>query len=172
MICKVGFSRCHSRFPTAELDPSTNTQFISKIDVLLTQGLTPTVLSLLPLPTYATKNRNLPIPIYLQSDPPPQTASKPPDLPGRGRGTVWHITRTLSHACPTCAPSNALRIHPGLNTFFQTRVSSERRIQERISGSYFCLFASFISPIVYLFGTHKERKPFAVLLNSSAGGRE
>ncbi|KAN0141699.1 hypothetical protein V8E53_000161 [Lactarius tabidus] len=139
-----------TRFPTAELEPSANTQFISKIVVLLVPCLTPTVLSLLPLPTYATKNRNLPIPIHLQSNPLPQTASKPPDLPGRGRGTVWRITRTLSHACPTCAPSDALRIHPGLNTFFQTRVSSERHIQERIS----------------------ERTAFAVLLNSSAGGRE
>jgi hypothetical protein len=48
---------------------------------LLIPGLTPTVLSLPPLPTPATKNRNLPIPIHLPSDRPPPTTSKPADLP-------------------------------------------------------------------------------------------
>ncbi|KAN0141728.1 hypothetical protein V8E53_000190 [Lactarius tabidus] len=100
----------HSPFPTAELDPSANTQFISKVVVLLVPGLTPTVLSFPPLPTSATKNPNLPIPVHLSSDPPPQTASKPPDLPvsststrKRRRHYMAHHTRMLpylSHSRP------------------------------------------------------------------------
>jgi hypothetical protein len=68
------------RYHTLLLTGAQNMQFI-KIVVLLVQGLTPTVLSLPPLPTSATKNRNLPIPVHLSSDPPPQTASELPDLP-------------------------------------------------------------------------------------------
>jgi RNA exonuclease 1 len=125
-----------------------NTQSIQKLVVLLVPGLTSTVLSLPPLPTSATKNPNLPIPIPLPSDTPPPTASEPPDLPSSVDphseeaaalyGGVPFITRTFSHACPTRAPGDATRMHSVLNTFFQTPVSGEekkRRIQERVSGS-------------------------------------
>ncbi|KAH9025150.1 ribonuclease H-like protein [Lactarius hengduanensis] len=123
-----------------------NTQSIQKLIVLLIPGLTSTVLSLPPLPTSATENPNLPIPIPLLSDPPPPTPSKPPDLPSSVDshseeaaalyGGVPFIARTFSHACPTRAPGDTTRMHSVLNTFFQTPVSGEekkRRLQERIS---------------------------------------
>jgi hypothetical protein len=70
-------------------------------------------------------------------------------------------------------PDDATCMNSVLNTFFQTRVSGKeekRRIQERISGSCFLLFASFICPIVYLShsGTHEERKPYSGPFNSRA----
>ncbi|KAH9055829.1 hypothetical protein EDB83DRAFT_2293073 [Lactarius deliciosus] len=123
-----------------------NTQSIQKLVVLLIPGLTSTVLSLPPLPTSATENPNLPIPIPLLSDAPPPTPSKPPDLPSSVDshseeaaaiyGGVPFIARTFSHACPTRAPGDTTRMHSVLNTFFQTPVSGEekkRRLQERIS---------------------------------------
>ncbi|KAI0293180.1 hypothetical protein B0F90DRAFT_1670908 [Multifurca ochricompacta] len=119
---------------------------IQKLVVLLVPGLTSTVLSLPPLPTSATENPNLPIPIPLPSDSPPSTQPAPSDLPSsidpRSEeaaalyGGVPFIARTFSHACPTFAPGDTIRMHSVLNTFFQAPVSGEekkRRLQERIA---------------------------------------
>ncbi|KAI9435894.1 hypothetical protein BJY52DRAFT_1207341 [Lactarius psammicola] len=121
-----------------------NTQSIQKLVVLLVPGLTSTVLSLPPLPTSATENPNLPIPIPRTLDPPPPTPSEPPDFSSVDPhseeatalyGSVPFIARTFSHACPTRVPDDTTRIYSVLNTFYQTPVSGEvkkGRIQERI----------------------------------------
>jgi hypothetical protein len=157
---RLGCSRLcsphRSRFPTTELDQGaehakhTKACRPSRPGVDCYRPFTTT------LPTSATKNPNLPIPIPLPSDPPPSTASEPPDLPASVEpnseeaaalyGGVPFITRTFSHACPTRASGDATRMHSVLNTFFQTPVSGEekmRRIQERISCSCLFPFSSF-----------------------------
>ncbi|KAN0141714.1 hypothetical protein V8E53_000204 [Lactarius tabidus] len=47
---------------------------------------------------------------------------------GRGRGTVWHNTRTFSHACPHSRPRRC-----------NTRMSAVRSKKETHRGAYFCV---------------------------------
>ncbi|KAN0141669.1 hypothetical protein V8E53_000131 [Lactarius tabidus] len=95
-------------------------------------------------PTETTKTTNLPIPTSLPSDPPPPTASKPPDLSFFVDPQVEEVAaqyasppffgRTFSHARPTRTPSNATH---EIRTQRLSRpvpaARRKRRIEERIS---------------------------------------
>jgi RNA exonuclease 1 len=181
---RVQVSQSSPRMLFSIFNGSQNTHSIQKLVVLLIPGLISTILSLPPLPTSATSNPNLPIPIPLPSDP-ASTLSDSSDLPTSVDphseeavilyGGIPFITRTFSHACPTRAPGDAIRMHSVLNTFLQTPVSGEgkkRRIQERISGS--CFITVFLTRIVYLYrsGRHEEEEPGAVPLKCRANVRE
>ena len=181
---RVQVSQSSPRMLFSIFNGSQNTHIIQKLVVLLIPGLISTILSLPPLPTSATSNPNLPIPIPLPSGPAP-TLSGPSDLPSSVDphseeaavlyGGIPFITRTFSHTCPTRALGDAIRMHSVLNTFFQTPVSGEekkRRIQERISGSWFVTI--FPTRIVYLYrsGGYEEQEPGTVPLKCRANGRE
>ncbi|EIN06988.1 ribonuclease H [Punctularia strigosozonata HHB-11173 SS5] len=97
-----------------------NPHSISHVVTLLVPGLTPDLLALPPLPTSATANPNLPLAI-----PSPSAQSAIP----------W-VASTFSHACPTRAPGDRMRMHSVLAEFFQGPVSGEekkRRMQVRIA---------------------------------------
>ncbi|TCD64934.1 hypothetical protein EIP91_003431 [Steccherinum ochraceum] len=97
-----------------------NHRSIKKVVALLIPGLTPTALSLPPLPTSATSNPNLPLQIPLPE----------PESP------IPFIASTFSHACPTYAPGEQTRMHSVLGAFFQSPVSGEekkRRLNERVA---------------------------------------
>lgn len=89
---------------------------------LLIPGLTPSLLSLPPLPTSSTSNPNVPIAI------PAPTPSNP---------EYSFIASTFSHACPTRAPGDQTRMHSVLSAFFQGPVSGaekKKRQDQRIIG--------------------------------------
>ncbi|KAF8893593.1 hypothetical protein BD779DRAFT_1507113 [Infundibulicybe gibba] len=87
-----------------------NAQNIQKVVAVLIPGITPELLALPPLPTSATVNPNLPIPIPLSS-----TSGIP------------FIASTFSHACPTRAPGDSTRMHSVLSSFFNGPVSGEEK---------------------------------------------
>ncbi|KAK7060527.1 hypothetical protein VNI00_001293 [Paramarasmius palmivorus] len=101
-----------------------NADKIPKVVAVLIPGLTPEILSLPPLPTSAMSNPNLPISIPL----PPRAE------PGTTQPGVPFIASTFSHACPTRAPGDHMRMHSVLSTFFSGPISStekKRRMAER-----------------------------------------
>jgi hypothetical protein len=156
------------RYHTILLTGPQNTQFISKIDVLLIQGLTPTVLSLPPLPPPPRRTAIYQYPyiyhppVNLRLCPNSLTFQFPRSAPGRGRCNYGTSHTHFPNACPTRAPGDVMHMHSILNTYFHSHVSGEekKRIQGRICGSCSWVFASFLSPIVYLYysGTHERTK--------------
>ncbi|KAF7981919.1 hypothetical protein HWV62_31529 [Athelia sp. TMB] len=88
-----------------------NARAITKLVVLLVPGLTPDLLALPPLPTSATANPHLPLPIPVASP-----ASRLP----------W-VAQTFSHAVPTRAPGEPSRMHSVLSAFFHGPVSGEEK---------------------------------------------
>ncbi|KAG6861476.1 hypothetical protein C0995_016255 [Termitomyces sp. Mi166 len=103
-----------------------NTPLIQKVVALLIPGLTSEVLSLPPIPTSATVNPNIPIPIPLLPRTP--DASPPPNVP--------FIAATFSHACPIRAPGDQYRMHSVLGAFFQGPVSGEERNKRAMLKSF------------------------------------
>ncbi|KAI0920161.1 hypothetical protein AcW1_001979 [Taiwanofungus camphoratus] len=103
-----------------------NPRSIRKVVVLLIPGITSDILSLPPLPTSATANPHLPLPIPL-----------PPDSPSEGPSSkLPFISSTFSHACPTRAPGDQMRMHSVLNAFFQGPITGEekkKRLLERVA---------------------------------------
>ncbi|KAI3612322.1 ribonuclease h [Moniliophthora roreri] len=101
-----------------------NADKIPKVVAILIPGLTPEILSLPPLPTSSMSNPNVPISIPL----PPRTE------PNKTQPGVPFINSTFSHACPTRAPGDHMRMHSVLSTFFNGPISStekKRRAAER-----------------------------------------
>ena len=159
---------------------SQNTHSIQKLLVVLIPGLTSTVLSLPPLPTSATSNLNIPIPIRLSWDP-ELTLSDPSDISTLTRKkprysmTAFRSSHAPSHACPTRTPGDAIRIHSVLTTFIQTPVSGEenkRRIKERISGSCFVIVFPTRTAYLHRSGEHEEQEPGTVPLKCRVNGSE
>jgi RNA exonuclease 1 len=150
-----------------------NTHRISKLVVFLVPGPTPTVLSLPPLTTSATKNCNLQIPVHLSSDPPPPTASKPPDLPVSStctRKRQRHYMAHHAHVLPYSFHSRPGRCNTYAHRPQQLFPDTCRwwRGKEMHTGAYLwfgffaiCFFSlqSFIIIYLYYSGTHEERKP-------------
>lgn len=109
--------------PLTSLSLMQNHRSIQKVVALLIPGLTPETLSLPPLPTSATANPNLPLEIPLPG-------------PDSTNSNVPFIASKFSHACPTHAPGEQMRMHSVLGAFFQSPVSGEekkRRIAERVA---------------------------------------
>ncbi|KII92706.1 hypothetical protein PLICRDRAFT_155437 [Plicaturopsis crispa FD-325 SS-3] len=101
-----------------------NSRSITKVVTLLIPGLTSSLLSLPPLPTSATANPNLPLSIPLPSDP--------------SEDGLPFIASTFSHACPTRAPGDNMRMHSVLSAFFQGPVSGsekDKREKARIASA-------------------------------------
>ena len=117
-----------------------NHSSIQKVVALLIPGLTPESLSLPPLPTSATANPNLPLEIPLPK-------------PDSSDSSVPFIASKFSHACPTHAPGEQMRMHSVLGAFFQSPVSGEekkRRIAERVACEFTNRFiASQFSPSLH-----------------------
>jgi hypothetical protein len=145
-------SRSECRCPSLANVPFTpiglnNTQSVQRLVVFLIPVLTSTIIFLPPLPTSATENPDLPIPLTPLSDLPPPTPSEHPDLPfsvDRHSEEVRHYmaafrsSRALSHACPTRTPEEVMIIQSVLNTFLRAHigcVEKKRRVQEPIFGS-------------------------------------
>ncbi|XP_006457267.1 hypothetical protein AGABI2DRAFT_79294, partial [Agaricus bisporus var. bisporus H97] len=103
-----------------------NAHLIQKVVAVLIPGLTPDLLELPPLPTAATSNPNLPIPIPLSTKF-KDSASTAASIP--------FVASTFTHACPTRAPGDQTRMHSVLSTFFNGPVSGEekkRRVTQRL----------------------------------------
>ncbi|KAF4597919.1 REXO1/REXO3 family protein [Pleurotus pulmonarius] len=95
-----------------------NAPMIQKVVTLLVPGLTPSLLSLPPLPTSATSNPNIPLSIPL-----------PPS-------SIPFIASTFSHACPTRAPGDQTHMYSVLSAFFHGPITGEerkRRLQQRLA---------------------------------------
>lgn len=111
-------------------------------------GILPDHLRITTLPINATTNPNLPVAIPLPTETGLSTKGKPvvvktlfggtkeivPERNGDEIVKLPFIARTFSHACPTRAPGEALRMHSVLSAFFQGPVSSEER-KRRIAAS-------------------------------------
>lgn len=107
-----------------------NLNLIQRVVAVFVPGLTSEILSLPPLPTSATSNPNLPIPIPLSSPPPLSNESGTTEV----STTAWipFIATTFSHACPTRAPGDQNRMHSIMNSLFTGPVSSEEK-KRRVS---------------------------------------
>ena len=117
----IGYAGVLSVFLPPILNSLQNSRSIQKVVTLLIPGLTSSLLALPPLPTSATANPNVPLPI-------PQLDASTTDIP--------YIASIFSHACPTRAPGEPTRMHSVLSAFFHGPVSGEerrKRMQQRLT---------------------------------------
>lgn len=126
-----------------------NRDAIRKVITLFVPGILPEHLNLPPRPTSATTNPNLPVSIPLPS---PSSIKVPPqpivaktlfgepkilqptattdgkDDEGKDTKTsLPFLSRTFSHACPTRAPGDPIRMHSVLSAFFQGPVTADEK---------------------------------------------
>ncbi|KAF8644810.1 hypothetical protein AX16_008267 [Volvariella volvacea WC 439] len=110
-----------------------NAHLITKVVALLVPGITPELISLPPIPSSAFVNPNLPQGIPLPSRAITPTASG--TAMGLSPGMPF-VASTFSHACPTRAPGDQMRMHSALSTFFNGPISAEekkKRIAQRLA---------------------------------------
>ncbi|EJC98240.1 uncharacterized protein FOMMEDRAFT_143323 [Fomitiporia mediterranea MF3/22] len=123
-----------------------NRQAIRKVVVSFVPGILPEHLRIRYHPANATTNPNLPISIPLLQETNSAQQGMPVIVKTLFGGTkeivpdikddtpkLPFVARTFSHACPTRAPGDALRMHSVLGAFFQGPISAEEKKRRMVA---------------------------------------